>query len=93
MSERREFSEGEWESEFDGDGYLINGIIRVPRTYEEYPADARLIAAAPDLYRACEAALAKLDYLRSLWGDEGVTRSVADQLRSAVEKATLIETD
>jgi len=47
MRERREFSEGEWDSEFDGDGYLINGIIRVPMTYDEYPADAKLITAAP----------------------------------------------
>lgn len=48
--------------------------------------DARLIAAAPELMAACQAVLAQLDYLRGLWGDEGVTRRLADQVRAAVKK-------
>lgn len=85
MSER--FSSGEWEAEDDGDGYLINGIIRVPHTYEEHHDDARLIVAAPDLYRAASKALHQLDYIRNLNGDEGIMRSVADTLRKALAKA------
>lgn len=50
-------------------------------------ANARLIASAPDLLAACQQVLARLDYLTSLWGQEGVTRGVADQLRAAVAKA------
>lgn len=43
---------GPWSIEDDGDGYLVEGIIRVPSTYDEYTADARLIAAAPELLAA-----------------------------------------
>jgi hypothetical protein len=50
-------------------------------------ADQAAIAAAPDLLAACEKALANLDYLRSTWGDEGVTRTVADAVQAAVAKA------
>lgn len=38
------------------EGYLINGIIHVPDVYEEHHADARLIAAAPQMYEALEQA-------------------------------------
>lgn len=50
-------------------------------------ADARLIAAAPDLLAACEQVLSRLDYLTELWGQEGVTRGVQDALRAALAKA------
>ena len=43
--------------------------------------------AAPDLLDACEAMLNRLDYLRNLWGDEGVTRTLCDQVRAAVARA------
>jgi hypothetical protein len=42
----------------------------------------------PDLLEACRATLAQLDYLRDLGGDEGVPRSLVDQVRAAVAKAT-----
>jgi hypothetical protein len=32
----------------------------------------------------CRSTLERLDYLRGLWGDEGVTRRVADMLRAVV---------
>ncbi len=49
--------------------------------------DAHLMKAAPDLLAACEKVLMNLDYLRATWGDEGVTRTVADAVRAAVAKA------
>ena len=44
-------------------------------------------AALLDLEAACGAMLAKLDYLTGLWGQEGVTRSLQDQIRAAIAKA------
>ena len=44
-------------------------------------------AALLDFEAACEAMLAKLDYLTGLWGQEGVTRSLQDQIRAAIAKA------
>ena len=44
-------------------------------------------AALLDLEAACGAMLAKLDYLTELWGQEGVTRSLQDQIRAAIAKA------
>lgn len=44
-------------------------------------------SALPDLEDACEALIAKLDYLTGLWGQEGVTRSLQDQVRAAIAKA------
>jgi hypothetical protein len=55
------------------------------------PEDAAIVAAAPDLLAACEAVIDRLDYLRSLWGDEAITRNVADQVRAAVARATTPE--
>ncbi len=50
-------------------------------------ANARLIAAAPALLEACQAIADRLDYLSELWGQEGVTRSLMDQVRSALALA------
>jgi hypothetical protein len=36
------------------------------------------------LAEACRAFLGQLDYLRNLWGDEGVTRTIADKTRHAL---------
>jgi hypothetical protein len=36
------------------------------------------------LAEACRAFLGQLDYLRGLWGDEGVTRTIADKARHAL---------
>lgn len=49
-------------------------------------ANACLIAAAPDLLEACEAALANLDYLREQWGFHA-SREMTGKLRAAVAKA------
>ena len=38
-----------------------------------------------DLEEAIRYALNQMDYLRKLWGDEGITRNVADRLREAVD--------
>jgi hypothetical protein len=54
---------------------------------DEDLANAKLIAAAPDLLEAARATLHHLDYLRGLCGDEGIMRRVADTLRAAVDKA------
>lgn len=40
--------------EFDGDGALIEGVIRVPNVYQEWREDAYLLTAAPELLAACE---------------------------------------
>ena len=51
---------------------------------EEADANARLIAAAPDLLKACEAALAEIESPDSYWNEEG---PLAKQLRSAIQAA------
>lgn len=52
---------------------------------DDAPTPAR--RAAEQLAEAVEGAVARLDYLRELWGDEGVTRTVADKLRAALAAA------
>jgi hypothetical protein len=42
-------------------------------------------ARIAELTEACQAVLLNLDHLRSVWGDEGVTRTVCDKLRKAIE--------
>lgn len=54
---------------------------------EEAQANANLIAASTDLLAACEAVVAKIDYLRSVWGDEAITKGVCDQIHAAIAKA------
>lgn len=49
-------------------------------------ANARLIAAAPDLLAACQEALTYCEHLKSSMF--GVEPSHADQLRAAIRKAT-----
>jgi hypothetical protein len=69
----------------DQDGKVIaNAICQTAASNDDQAANARLIAAAPDLLAACRAFLAQLDYLRDLWGDEGVTRTIADKARHAL---------
>ena len=70
-----------------GDGYIAVASGRASAKWDEVMANAHLIAAAPDLLAACESVLTKLDYLVNLWGAEGVTRTIQDQLRAVVEKA------
>jgi hypothetical protein len=49
-------------------------------------ANARLIAAAPDLYDVCKEVLDKLDYLTGLWGQEAITRRLQDRVREVVAR-------
>lgn len=55
--------------------------------YEEVKANARLIAAAPELLEALQIALAKLEHL-SQFSDEGGDLSV---IRHAIAKAFVVE--
>lgn len=70
----------------DGDAECPS-IADVDGDSPEADANARLIAAAPDLLAVCELVLARLDYLQSLWGKEGVTDAVVQTIREAVIKA------
>lgn len=70
----------------DHDVILASEDFIGPRAYVT-EADANMIEAVPDLFEACEEVLMNLDYLRAIWGDEGVTRTVADAVRAAVAKA------
>lgn len=54
---------------------------------EQGKANARLIAASPDLLEACQAFVDRYEYLAKLWGEEGVSRGVADKIRAAIKKA------
>lgn len=53
----------------------------------EARANARLIAAAPALYEALSAVRDRLDYVRSLWGDEGITWGLRDRVHAALAEA------
>jgi hypothetical protein len=56
--------------------------IPSPTTDAEFQANKRLISAAPDLYEACKAALAKLKS-HCTWQEP----DTIDLLRAAIEKA------
>lgn len=75
----------EWDMDHDGDGYLINGVIYVPDTYEEYRADAHLIIAAKDLLYAAEEVLANC---RIFCADSmDIDNQATSLLEGAVKKA------
>jgi hypothetical protein len=76
---RGSITSAKWIAELDADS--LDGECG------ENEANARLIAAAPDLLAACEAVLSNLDHLSDVWGQEGVTRTVQDRLRAAIAKA------
>jgi hypothetical protein len=54
-----------------------------------YAPDGEYVPAevAERLYEALKATADRLDYLRELWGDEGVTRTVVDQIHAALKFA------
>lgn len=62
---------------------IVVGDREVPAVW----ASAHLIAASPDLLAACEAMLAQLDRLRTLWGYDPAPRRLMDAMRAAVAKA------
>jgi len=62
-----------------------NGRILVPD--DEAKANAHLIAAAPDLYVACEAALEHLLYLRRMVRGPRVSDKTIELLEAALRKA------
>jgi hypothetical protein len=68
-----------WHDDGNEDGYTIGGLDKV------HPVNARLIAAAPELLEACEAALEQLDFLCA----DGVSSEhVKALLCAAIAKAT-----
>ncbi len=93
---KHKHTSGPWEIERYSDGLLqIVGDVRIVSDDEEHAttvveavshgnqANAKLIAAAPDLLAAAERALAKLDHPTNC-----VTALDADALRDAIAKAT-----
>jgi hypothetical protein len=81
------YTPGPWEWDEDEDGGP--GVIHASDILVAYfpwrncnePADARLIAAAPDLLEALEVAW-------SMLGPVGLSDSIIDQIESAIAKAT-----
>lgn len=79
--------------EFDGDGALIEGVIRVPNVYQEWREDAQVLAVAPELLAACKSALGTLKAWHSGFGAyapcEGchTCQTVIPQLEQAIAKA------
>ena len=73
------YTKADWIAELDPDG--------TGHDEDETEANARLIAAAPALLDACQAIANRLDYLSELWGQEGVTRSLMDQVKAALALA------
>jgi hypothetical protein len=73
-------------------GFLIvEGIYGPPHTSEAAKAtagaNARLIAAAPDLLAACRAMLAWSEDIRKYFGVDDMLGSEHDMARAAIEKA------
>lgn len=55
-----------WRSPSDGNNWLIAQLVEPPvRPSDEVEANARLIAAAPDLLAGCQALIELFDYYRS----------------------------
>lgn len=74
----------------EGDGRVAPKIIAEIYYYRmtntERDANARLVAAAPDLLAACEAVLAD-NTDANLWGDHGLAYAVIEQVEKAIKKA------
>lgn len=49
--------------------------------------DGPVIASAPAMYDALAYVAEQLDYLQSLWGGEGVTRTIADRVKAVMAQA------
>jgi hypothetical protein len=88
---------GQWyRTGYQGSNIAVQGADGAPasialvNTYrDEGDANARLIAAVPDLLAACEKALTFHDrYCDRVGPTDGWARAVHDALRSAIAKAT-----
>jgi len=80
---------GPW-VEFDGDICPANDIANVviATLYQDTSdADARLIAAAPDLLEALEDMLVQADFAASVRGGEGHMKYAMAKARAAIAKA------
>lgn len=73
-----------------GGGYLTNGFGL--RGYIE-PEDARLIAAAPDLYEALQEAKLQIEYLNGKFTATGTGNAVLSKIEAALEKADGVKTE
>lgn len=67
----------------DKDGKFVGSIIAFPTTDPNHEANARLIAAAPDLLEACEAMLKEMQ----VWENEQGIHPAATFARAAIAKA------
>ena len=67
----------------------VAAILRIsPDDHEDYPMrTVQLFAAAPELLAACRAVMMNIDRLTEIWGPAGVTQTVHDTLRRAIDKA------
>ena len=65
-------------------GVFVDGEIMLP--FEEMKANAHLIASAPDLLAACEAALEEITLFTDGERDDGQEK-LLNQLRRAIDKA------
>ncbi|WP_152051584.1 hypothetical protein [Tautonia marina] len=66
----------EWSLATEPDMYLINGVISVPRCYEDAERDAHAINALPKLIAACVAITEAGDDLRLREAFEAATEAL-----------------
>lgn len=82
-----QYTQGPWEADYDvvvdDSGIRIATIADRANTPDALEANARLIAAAPDLLFACRAALTKLGNLSPESRHEGTERALRDAIRKA----------
>lgn len=65
------------------DGATVNGGNAFP----EQLANARLIAAAPDMYEACKSAISEIEYMADKLGNDHKMTLSWELLRDALSKA------
>ncbi len=61
LADRPGYTPEPWTSEDDGDGMLVEGVIRVPNCYDGWREDAALITDAPRLLTALRTVLRRYD--------------------------------